>query len=140
MLKKIILAIMVVVCIGSISTWALAHKKTAPVASASYSVYKSDGTITTLTPSPQHPLIFFATWCPHCQKDLANKSNPNAYYIDTFTKESNTQESFNSIQNFIEGYHSDPNTKQYFVSVDKHPQGIPYVPYTVEKYGTASTN
>lgn len=100
---------------------------------SSYQVYKSDGSVITLTPSPQHPLIFFATWCTDCQKELSDKTNPNAYYIDTFTKESNSQESFKAVQDFIKTYHTDPDLIRYFVTVDKHPLGVPSVPYTVTK-------
>ncbi|KLU61723.1 hypothetical protein CEB3_c19010 [Peptococcaceae bacterium CEB3] len=97
-----------------------------------YRVYKSDGSIITLVPSKQHPLIFFATWCPHCQQDLANKINPNAYYIDTFTREPNPKASFAAVRNFVKVYHADPDLSRYFVSVDKQPRGVPHVPF-IEK-------
>lgn len=102
-----------------------------PVPAHPYKVYKVDGSVVTLVPSKQHPLVFFATWCPHCQQDLGNKTDPNAYYIDTFTRESNSKESFKAVQDFIKTYHADSDLNRYFVSVEQHPQGVPHVPYVI---------
>ena len=100
---------------------------------SSYQVYKSNGSITTLKPSPQHPLIFFATWCSHCQDELGGKTNPEAYYIDTYSKEATIPETFAAIQDFIKTYHTDPDSSRYFTTVDKTPASIPHVPYTITK-------
>ena len=99
---------------------------------SSYKVYNSNGTKTVLTPSEQHPLIFFATWCPHCKKDLANKVNPNAYYVDVFTNETSPTASFAAIKTFVKQNHADPDINRYFVSVAKNPVGVPYVPYKID--------
>ena len=134
--KRIIVTVICLIIIGYL-IWlfppglpTVVANQTKVLQPSSYKVYKSDGSIITLTTSSQHPLIFFATWCPHCQMDLANEANSNAYYVDTFTKEHSLQDSFNAIQNFIKTYHADPNLNQYFVSVDNKPQGVPSVPYT----------
>ena len=135
--KRIIVTVICSLIIGCLAWFVFPNRLTASAVKdtqpASYQVYKSDGSIATLTPSPQHPLIFFAIWCPDCKKELANKTNPNAYYIDTFAKESSTQESFKAVQEFIKTNHTDPDSSRYFVSVDKHPLGVPSVPYTVTK-------
>ena len=59
------------------------------------------------------PLLFFATWCPHCQAELpqvqtelaAMRPQRPVVLVATFLRTSDTKEAIKEVQDFISKYH-----------------------------------
>lgn len=106
--------------------------QTLAVAHSGYKVYNSQNQIEYLTPTPQRPLYFFATWCKTCKEKMPNATDKNYRYVYVGWREETEQGKWDSIREFIKNSGADSDLTKYYVSVEKKPTGIEKVPTIID--------
>ena len=106
-------------------------KKTSPQLAQDIKVYDLIGQESTFHIDEKHPVLFFATWCSHCQSEIPQlykiNRNNNLTYIEVFSKTTSdqtvllaeeTKQRALDVKNFIAQYKADPDESEYYLIKD----------------------